>query len=107
MVEIDGVRERKSALASRLAAGRMEESDYDRLWDALAAEQGALETRLAELAPAAIGVDLAAVAERWPELTLSQRRGVCAVVLASAVIGDATPGATSFDAGRVSITWRS
>ena len=110
----------RAELANALAAVQAERIGYARdaaagvmtraEWLAMRPVFDERETRLrADLAaiPAPTGrADWAEVRAAWADLTLDEQRAFLRHYIGAVVISRARPGTTSFDPGRVDITWR-
>lgn len=108
--EVARVEERQALLAEMFAAGDIGRTEWATARDALQrrlveAQSAVADEARTEGATQALG-DLVGIRDRWPDLSLEQRRLIIAAVVDAIVIAPTTRKTNRFDPDRIEIRWK-
>jgi site-specific DNA recombinase len=97
---------RRGDLARRWARGDLTGDEWDAAKAELDRQQVELGAGLADIPPPVTTIDPQLITEGWAALELGERRQIVDMFIDSVTVAPAKPGKGRFDAGRISIEWR-
>jgi hypothetical protein len=105
---LDAIEKQRGDLATLWATpGELTDTEWKEARRTLAENERQLRIELAELPPPVINVDIAGARAAWPDMTVDEKREFLRLFVTKVTVHKARPGHPRvFDAGRVTIEWR-
>lgn len=105
LAHLEGQRDELATLWA--TPGELTMAEWTTARRALAEQEQALRSELAEIPPPVIDIDIEAARSAWDNLELGEQREFVRLFIERVTVHRATPGAQCFDPERVEIVWRS